>query len=190
VELVDVRNNQLLWGEQFERKMSELLATQREIAAEITDRLRLRLSGEVEQRLAKKYTDNNEAYQLYLKGRYHFSRRSKQDLQKSISFFQQAIKLDPNFALAYASLAELYATMPLYPYTSPREAVPQAKAAVAKALALDPELAEAHTTAGYIASGYEWNWEEAEREFKRAIELDPNLALAHYRYAWTCLTPL
>ena len=190
VELVDVRNNKLLWGEQFERKMSELLMTQREIAAEIANKLRLKLSGEGEQKLAKKQTDSNEAYQLYLRGRYHFSRRTRQDSQKSIEFFRQAIKLDPNFALAYASLAELYATMPLYPYQSPREAVPQAKAAVAKALALDPELAEAHITAGYIASGYDWNWADAEREFKRAIELDPNLALAHYRYAWTYLTPL
>jgi len=190
VELVDVRNNRSLWGEQYERKMSELLATQREIAAEITNKLKLKLSGEVEQKLVKKYTDNNEAYQLYLKGRYHFSRRGKQDLQKSIEFFQQAIKLDSNFALAYASIAELYATMPLYPYLSPKEAVPQAKAAAANALELDPELAEAHTIAGYIASGYDWNWAEAERDFKRAIELEPNLANAHYRYAWTYLAPL
>ncbi|HKZ79701.1 MAG TPA: tetratricopeptide repeat protein [Pyrinomonadaceae bacterium] len=190
VELIDARTRKLLWGEQYERKMSELLVTQREIAAEITNKLQLKLSGEGKQKLAKKYTDNNEAYQVYLKARYHFSRRAKQDLQKSIEFFQQAIKLDPKFALAYAGIAELYATMPLYPYLSPKEAVPQAKAAVAKALELDPELAEAHTIAGYIASGYDWNWAEAEREFKRAIELEPNLANAHYRYAWTYLTPL
>ena len=190
VELVDVRHNRLLWGEQYERKLTDLLATQREIADKIADKLRLKLSGEGERKLKKNYTDNNEAYQLYLKGRYHFSRRSKEDLQKSIAFFQQAINLDPKFALAYAGIAELYATMPLYPYLSPTVAVPQAKAAVVKALELDPELADAHTIAGYIASGYDWDWARAEREFKRAIELDPNLANAHYRYAWTYLTPL
>jgi serine/threonine protein kinase/Tfp pilus assembly protein PilF len=190
VELVDVRNNKTLWGEQYDRRLSDLLAIQREMASEITQRLQLKLSGEGEQKLAKRYTDNPEAYQLYLKGQYHFSRRTEQDHQKSIEFFRQAVKLDPSFALAYAGIAESYATMPLYPYLSPKEAVPQAKVAVAKALELDPELAEAHTIAGYIASGYDWNWAEAEREFKRAIELDPKLANAHYRYAWTYLTPL
>ncbi|HEX5688873.1 MAG TPA: tetratricopeptide repeat protein, partial [Roseiflexaceae bacterium] len=185
-----VRDDKLLWGEQYARKLSELLATQRDIAAEITSKLRLKLSGEGERKLAKNYTTSNEAYQLYLKGRYHFSRRSKEDLQKSIELFRQAIELDPKFALAYAGIAELYATMPLYPYLSPQVAVPQAKAAVARALELDPELAEAHNIAGYIASGYDWDWATAEREFRRAIELDPNQANAHYRYAWTYLTPL
>ncbi len=190
VELVDVRRKKTLWGEQYDRKITDLLEIQREMASEITHRLQLKLSGEVEQMLAKKYTDNNEAYQLYLKGKYHFSRRTRQDEEKSVEFLQQAIKLDPRFALAYAGIAESYTTRPLYPYLSPKEALPHAKKAVAKALALDPELAEAHIIAGYIASSYDWNWAEAEHEFKRAIELNPNLANAHYRYAWTYLTPL
>jgi TolB-like protein len=107
VELIDVHNNKLLWGEQYERKMSELLTTQREIAGEITNKLQLKLSGESEQKLAKKYTDNNEAYQLYLKGLFHFANRTKEDIQKSIEYFQQATKLDPNFAQAYVASPKL-----------------------------------------------------------------------------------
>jgi serine/threonine-protein kinase len=190
VELVDVRNNKVLWGEQYERKLSELLATQREMVAEITNNLKLKLSGAGEKALTKRYTDNNEAYQLYLKGRFYFARRTKEDLQRSIELFQQAIKLDSNFALAYVGIAEAYAVMPSYPYMSPKEAFPQAKAAIAKALKLDPDLPEAHTVAGYIASGFDWDWAEAERHFKRSLELDPNLAITHYRYGFTYLTAL
>jgi eukaryotic-like serine/threonine-protein kinase len=189
VELVDVRNNKLLWGEQYDRKISDLLATQREIAAVITQKLQLRLMGG-DPKGIRRYTESNEAYQLYLKGRFYFARRTKEELQRSIEAFDQAIKLDPNFALAYVGKAESYAVMPSFGYMSPREAMPQAKTAMAKALELDSELAEVHTILALIAASYDWNWTEAEREFKRAIELDPNLALAHYRYAWTYLSPM
>ncbi|HBB87997.1 MAG TPA: hypothetical protein DC047_10315 [Blastocatellia bacterium] len=190
VELVDVRNNKVLWGEQYERKMSDLLATQREIAAAIAQKLQLKLGGSETKGITKRYTDNNEAYQLYLKGRFHFARRTKDELERSIEAYQQAIKLDPKFALAHVGLAEAYVVMPSFPYMSPKVAFPQAKAAIAKALALDPELPEAHTVSGMIAAAYDWNWAEAEREFKRALELDPSLALTHYRYAWTYLSPM
>ena len=190
VELVDVKNNKLLWGEQYERKMSDLLATQREIAAAITQRLQLKLAGIDTKDNTKRYTDNNDAYQLYLKGRFYFARRTKPELQRSIEAFEQAITLDPNFALAYVGKAESYAVMPSFGYMSPNEAMPQAKTAIAKALELDSELAEVHTILALIAASYDWNWAEAEREFKRAIELDPNLALAHFRYAWTYLSPM
>lgn len=190
VELVDARNNNLIWGEQYDRKMSDLLATQREIATAIAQKLQLKLAGEDTRGITKQYTNNNEAYQLYLKGRFHFARRSKEDIEKSIELFEQAIKLDPNFALAYVGIGESYAVMPSYPYMSPKEAMPLAKAAVAKALSLDPNLPEAHTVAGIIAATYDWNWTEAEREFKRSLELDSNLALTHYRYAWVYLSPL
>ncbi len=189
VELVDVRNNKSLWGEQYERKMSDLLATQREIAAAITQKLQLKLSGE-EKGLTKKYTNSSEAYQLWMKGRFHFARRTKDDMNKSIELFKQAVQLDPNFALAYVGMAESYTTIPSYPYASPEESVPQAKAAVAKALELDPDLPEAHTVAGMIAATHDWDYPVAEREFKRALELDPNLAITHYRYAWVYLSPL
>lgn len=189
VELVDVRNNKSLWGEQYERKMSELLATQREIATEITQKLKLRLSGD-EKGLTKNYTDSNEAYQLYLKGRYHFAKRTKDDMQRGIEYFQQAIRLDPNFALAYASIAEYYNQMPTYPYLSSMEAFPQAKVAAQRALEIDPTLAEAHTALANYFAVYDWNWAEAERKFKRAIELDPNNSAAHFRYGQLYLAPL
>ena len=182
VELVDVRNNKLLWGEQYERKMSELLATQREIATEITNKLQLKLSGEDTKGFTKRYTENDEAYQLYLKGRYHFAKRTKDDILKSVEYFQHAIRLDSNYALAYAALADSYNAMTAYPYLSPKEAVPQAKAAAKRALEIDPTLAEAHTALANSLACFDWNWAEAEREFKRAIELNPNDSGARWRY--------
>ena len=150
----------------------------------------MKLGGTETRAITKKYTDNNDAYQLYLKGRFHFARRTKDDLQKSIEFFEQAIKLDPNFALAFVGIAESYAVMPSYPHMSPKEATPLAKAAVAKALELDPELPEAHTVSGMITSAYDWDWAKAESSFKRSLELDPNLAITHYRYAFLYLSPM
>ncbi|MBX3299982.1 MAG: hypothetical protein KF736_11030 [Acidobacteria bacterium] len=188
VELIDAANNKIIWGEQFDRKMADLLQTQREIAKAITSKLQLKLSGN-EKSLTKKYTDNSEAYQLYLKGRFHFARRTKEDMFKSIELFREAIALDPNFALAYVGVAESFVIMPSYPYMSSTEANPQAKAAVAKALELDPELPEAHTVAGMLAV-IDWDWTEAERRFKRSLELDPNVAATHYRYALTYLSML
>lgn len=158
------------------------------MATEIIQKLQLKLSGD-ERGLTKHYTDNNEAYQLYLKGRYHFAKRTKDDMQRSIEYFRQAISLDPNFALSYTSIAECYNAMPFYPYLSPKEAFPQAKAAAQRALEIDPTLPEAHTALGYSFAEYEWNWAEAERSFKRAIELDPNNSAAHFRYGQFYLAP-
>jgi TolB-like protein/Flp pilus assembly protein TadD len=186
VELVDARDNRSLWGEQYERKMSELLATQREIAAAIVDKLQIKL-GSNEKAVAKKYTDNSEAYQLYLKGRYHFARRTKADMERSIELFQQATELDPNFALAYVGIAETYTSMPSYPYISPNEATPKALTAITRALELDPELPEAHAVSAMITTSLR-NYAKAEQEFKRAIELGPNLAITHYRYGWIYLS--
>ncbi len=182
VQLIDSRTKKVIWAEQFDRKMAELLATQREIATTITQKLQLKLSGE-EKGITKKYTDSNEAYQLYLKGRYHFARRTRDDINKAIANYEEAIKIDPNFALAYARIAEAYNQMPNYPYASPMEAFPKAKAAAQKAIALDPTLSEAHTAMGNTLTSLDRNWPEAEREFKRALELDPKSATAHYRYA-------
>ncbi len=189
VELVDARNNQSLWGEQYERKMSDLLATQREIAATITQKLQLKLGGN-DKGLTKTYTDNNEAYQLWMKGRFHFAKRTKIDMERSIELFQQATKLDPNFALAYVGIAESYSSMTSYPYISPKDAAPHSHAAIGRALELDPELPEAHAVAAMIATTYDWDYAKAEREFKRAIELGPNLAITHYRYGWIYLSAL
>src|SRR5438552_18291540 len=189
VELVDVRNNTSLWGEQYERKMSDLLATQREIAATITQKLQLKLGGN-DRGVTKKYTDTNEAYELWMKARYHFAKRTKEDLYKSIDIYEQAVALDPKFALAYVGIAESWTVIPSFPYASPAECIPKAKAAAARALELDPDLPEAHTVSAMIAATYEWDWARAEAEFKRALELDPNLAVTHYRYAWTFLSPM
>lgn len=182
VELLDVRNGNLLWGEQYNRKMSELLATQREMVTEIVGKLQLKLSGESEKKLAKKYTNNDEAYQLYLKGRFHFAKRTKEGILKGIDYYQQAIKLDPNFALAYAAIAEAYNAATSYPYLSPGESISQAKAAAKRALEIDPNLSEAHSALGTNLGTYDWNWAEAERAHKRAIELSPNSSIPHFRY--------
>lgn len=189
IELIDVPNNKLLWGEQYDRKMSDLLATQREIAAAITQKLELKLAGD-ERGVSKRYTSNNEAYQLYLKGRFHFAKRTKEDLFKSIEILEQAVKLDPKFALGYVGIAESWAVIPSFPYASPAECMPKAKTAAQRALELDPELPEAHTVSAMIAATYDWDWGRAETGFKRALELDPNVSITHYRYAWTYLSPM
>jgi TolB-like protein len=183
VELVDVRNNKSLWGEQYERKMSELLATQREIATEITQKLKLKLSGTDEQKLAKKYTDNDEAYQLYLRGQYHLARRSKDDLHKAVEFYEQAIKLDPNFALAHVGISYAYNTGTGNNFfaVSREEGFSRARTAAVRARDIDPNLAEAHAALG-LAFRAAWEWAEAEREFKKALELDPDNANVHYYY--------
>ena len=190
VELVDVRNNKTLWGEQYERKLADLLGIQREMATEITQKLQLKLSGEDKRGLNKRYTDNNEAYQLYLKGRYHFAKRTRDDILRGIGYFKQAISLDPNYALAHAAIADSYNAMPPYAYLSPKEANPQAKAAATRALEIDPTLAEAHTALANSLAVYDWNWVEAEREFKRALELNPNDSGTHWRYGMFYLMPM
>jgi serine/threonine-protein kinase len=178
-ELVDVRYNRLLWGEQYDRKMSDLLATQREIAQEIVDKLKIKVSGE-EKGLAKHYTESNEAYQLYLKGRFYWSKRTGEALKKSIEYFNQAIEKDPTFALAYAGLADCY-VVPAN-RLPPREAMPKAKAAAIRALELDETLAEAHTSLARVLAAYDWDWPGAEKEYKRAIELNPRYSIAHEWY--------
>ena len=189
VELVDARTKKLIWAEKYDRKMSDLLATQREIATAITQKLELKLSGNDAKGITKRYTDSNDAYQLYLKGRYSFAKRTKDDTLRAIEYFRQAIKLDPKFALAYARISETYGSMPAYPYLSPKEAFPQAKAAAQQALEIDPTLPEAHTFLAYSLVIYDWNWVEAERSFQRAIELDPNNSAAHFRYGQIYLAP-
>ena len=180
----------LIWAEQYDRKMADLLATQREIATTITQKLELKLSGNDAKGITKKYTDNNEAHQLYLRGRYSFAKRTKVDMLAAIEYFRQAIKLDPKFALAYARISETYGSMPAYPYLTPKEAFPEAKAAAQKALEIDPTLAEAHTFLAYSLVIYDWNWAAAERSFKRAIELDPGNSSAHFRYGHVYLVPV
>jgi tetratricopeptide (TPR) repeat protein len=159
--------------------MSDLLATQREIATTITEKLQLKLSPD-EKGIAKKYTNSNEAYQLYLKGRFQWNRRTMESLRAAESLYKQAIENDPSFALAYASLAETYALFPNYSVASPNDSMPKLRAAALKALELDESLAEAHTALHGYHSSYTWNFEAAEREARRAIELNPNYATTHH----------
>ena len=180
-ELIDVRNNRSLWGEQYDRKLSDLLATQREIAREIASRLEIKVSGE--RGLTKNYTTSNEAYQLHLKGSFYANKRTKPDIERAISYFRQAIELDPNFALAYVGVADAYNAMAPYGIMAPKEAFPQAKVAAMRALEIDPSLAEAHSAYGVVLAAYDWNWTEAEREHKKAIDLDPNHEGPYYYYA-------
>jgi serine/threonine-protein kinase len=184
-ELVDVRNKKLLWGEQYERKISEVLQTQREIAREIVDKLKLKVSRD-EKAIAKHYTENNEAYQLYMRGRFYWSKRTAQALHKSVEYYEQAIQQDPNFALAYAGLADTYALLggpEAGGDMSPIETLPKAKTAALKAIELDPTLAEPHVSLGHLSYFYDRDWQTAEREFKHAIELNPNYPVAHHWYA-------
>ena len=180
VELIDIRNNKSLWGEQYERKMSDLLSTQREIASVITQKLQLKLSGN-EKALTKHYTESNEAYQLYLKGRFYWNKRDEENLRKAIEQFKAASERDPNFALAFVGLSDSYVLLPFYSSTPGSEVLPAAKAYAERALALDESLGEAHASLAYVQRLL-WNWGEMERELKRALELNPNYATAHKYY--------
>ena len=178
-ELVDVRDNKQLWGEQYEKQLADMLSVQREIAREITNNLRPTLSGMEQLRADKQYTVNAEAYQLYLKGRFYWNKRTPADLQKAIPFFEQAIEKDPNYAMAYSGLADSYALLTAYTNEPPRRLMPKAKEAALKALALDDKLAAAHASLGQITAYYDYDFATAERQYRRAIELNPNYATAH-----------
>jgi tetratricopeptide (TPR) repeat protein len=182
-ELVDVTADSQLWGQQYNRKFSEIVPVQEEIAKEVSEKLRLRPTGEEQKRLTKHYTENPEAHQLYMKGRYLWNRRTGETLQRAAEYFQQAIDKDPSYALAWAGLADCYAVYGFYGVLPPKEANPKAKEAAIRALALDDTLAEAHATLAFVKTSYDWDWPSAEREFKRAIELNPNYATAHQWYS-------
>jgi serine/threonine protein kinase/Tfp pilus assembly protein PilF len=182
-ELLDVRDNKQLWGEQYNEKVSDLLAVQREIAKEITSNLRLQLSGPDQKRLARHYTENPEAYQLYLRGRYFWNKFTEDGVRKSIEYFNQAIEKDPNYAQAYAGLAAAYNVLGNN-YQNPNETAIKSKAAAAKALELDETLAEGHEALAAIKLFYDWDWPGVERELKRALELNPNFANTHLLYCY------
>ena len=180
VRLDDAQNDRHIWGEQYIRKFSDILNLQREITVEVSNNLRTRLTGADEQKLAKAYTTNPESYLLYLKGRFYWNKRTGEAIKKSIEYFNQAIEKDPNFALAYVGLADSY-VVPANPLP-PGEKMPKAKAAAMRALELDDTMAEAHTALARTLTIYDWDWIGAEKEFKRAIVLNPRYAVAHEWY--------
>jgi serine/threonine-protein kinase len=183
LELVNARDNSHIWGDQYNTKLSEIIAMQGEMAKDISKNLRLKLTGEEKRRLTQRYTDNIAAYQLYLKGRYAWNKRTAEELRRSAEHFQQAIDLDPAYALAYAGLADSYNMLADYSVLPPKEAFPRAEAAATKALEIDDTLAEAHTSLAFVKMAYDGDWAGADREYRRAIELNSNYATAHQWYA-------
>lgn len=179
-ELIDVTNGWQMWGEQYHRGMSDILALQEELSAAICSRLKARLSREEKKRLGKYYTVDPEAYHLYLKGRYHWNKYAEQGLRKAIDYFSQAIEIDPAYALAYAGLADSYYRLSNM-YAPNSEAMPKAKAAAEKALEIDETLAEAHAALGLVNMCYDYDWPAAEIELTRAVELNPKYPMAHQR---------
>ena len=180
LSLVDSGTGNALWGEQYDRKMRDLPVLRNDIARDVAQKLRSRLSNTEATNLTKNYTANADALQLYFYGRYSWSKRTTESVRKSIEYFNQAIEKDPNFALAYSGLADAYVVPVLN--MPPREVMPKAKAAATRALEIDSTLAEAHTSLARVLHSYDWNWAEAEKEYKRAIELDPRYPSAHQWY--------
>ena len=183
LSLVDGRNGNQLWGEQYDRKMTDLVALQNEIARDVSRELRARLSGADTQGVARNYTQSVEAYQLYLKGRHHAGRNTPSETQRAISYYQQAIEIDPNYALAYVKLSNAYLNLALTSEIPATEVMPKAKAAANKAIEIDDTLAEAHQGLCSISGWYDWNLNAAEKHIKRALELNPNSADVQIEYA-------
>ncbi len=182
VELVDAQTENVLWKTDYNRSVTNLLALQNEIARDVSSKLKIKLSGVDERELAKTYTQNTEAYQLYLKGRFLLGKTTPQDSQKATEYFQDAIAIDPNFALAYVGLADSSASFSGFNFVPPREFMPKAREFTLKALSLDDRLPEAHVSLGGNLLYYDYDFTGAEREYKRAIELNPNYAEAHLEY--------
>jgi len=183
VELVDAHDDSHIWGDQYSRKSSDIFALQGDLAKEMTTALRMRLSGDDEKRMAKSYTTNPEAYQDYLKGRYWWAKFTEDGRNKDIQYFQQATAKDPNYALAYDGLADCYIGLAGIGAVSSKEAYPKAREAAQKALVIDDALGEAHASLAEIKTNYDWDRLAGEREFQRAIELNPSYPIAHLWYA-------
>ncbi len=185
-ELIDVEQEAQLWGQQYVRPMADVFALQEEMAAEISQSLRLKVSGEDLERLRERSTEDPEAYRAYLKGRYHWNKRTALGVRRATEFFQQAIDLDPEYGMAYSGLADCYTATGYYNVRPPREVYPRAKAAAQRALEIGESLAEAHASLGFINLFYERDFVRAGAELKRAVELNPGYATAHQWFAWVC----
>ncbi len=183
VQLINAQTNSHLWAETYDRKLTDVFLVETDIAKTIADNLKAKLTHAERQAIALRPTANPEAYELYLKGRFFWNKRTGADLRKAIDYFNRAIAEDPNYALAYAGLADCYDLLCEYSELSPKESYPKAKAAAIKALELDDTLGEAHTSLAYSLINYDWDWRSAEREYQRAIQLNPNYATAHQWYA-------
>ncbi|MDQ3257540.1 MAG: hypothetical protein M3R15_27260, partial [Acidobacteriota bacterium] len=186
VQLINVADGRSLWAERFDERFTSLFAVQDAISEQVAQALKLKLTSEEKKQLAKRYTDSVEAYQAYVRGIYFWNRRTEEGLRRGIEYFEQATRLDPNYALAYAGLADSYALVGVYRYTGiapPAEAFQNAKAAAAKSLQLDDKIAEAHVAQALIKADHEWDLAGAESEYKQALMLNPKSATAHHRYS-------
>ena len=181
LELIDAATENVIWGHKYERKSSELVALQSEVTRDVSNKLKSKLPGADEAKIAKSHTTNPEAYQFYLRGLFYWNKRTPEALKRSVEYFNLALDKDPNYGLAYAGMASSYVLFPEYSIYAPREVVPKAKTMARRALELDDNLAEAHTALGYALLTYDRNYEEANKHFKRAMELNPNYATA---YQW------
>ena len=190
VQLINATNDAHLWAETYDRKLTDIFTVESEIAKTIADTLRAKLTGSEERMMSKKPTANPEAYEFYLKGRFFWNKRTGVDLRKAIDYFNQAVAKDPSYALAYAGLADACVLLSGFGAASPKDSLPQAKAAAEKALELDSTLGEAHASLAQALLAYDFDFAGANREFQHAIELNPNYATAHHWYGESVLTPL
>jgi TolB-like protein/Tfp pilus assembly protein PilF len=190
VQLINALTNAHLWADTYDRKLIDIFAVESEIAKTIADTLQAKLTGSEKISIAKTPTMNPEAYELYLKGRFFWNKRTGADLRKAIEYFNQAISKDPGYALAYAGLADSYVILSVFGAASPQDSVPQARVAAKRALELDDTLAEAHASSGRILGPYDFEFDRSITEFERAIQLNPNYAMAHHWLSWGPLTAL
>jgi len=184
VDLLDTENGEEVWGDQYDNDLNELFTVQDSVAREVSRKLRLKMTGETEGRLVKRYTGDIEAYHLYVRARRWCERRSTEGFRLGVEYLRQAIQMDPNYAAAHAELAQCIAVPCYYGSVDPNEAYPKARAAALRALELDPDLAEGHAVLGLILQTYDWNWTAAEKEYQRAIKLNPNYPISHYHYSY------
>jgi TolB-like protein/Tfp pilus assembly protein PilF len=190
VQLINALTDAHLWADTYDRKLTDIFAVETEIAKTVADMLQAKLTGSEQHVIAARPTENTEAHQLYLKGRFFWNKRTGNDLKKSIDYFEQAIAADPKYALGYAGVADAYVLLPGYTAGTPQECYPKAKAAAKKALELDDTLAEARTSLAMAIWYYEFDFSQANREFQRAIELNPNYASAHQQYGNNTLSAI
>ncbi|HEX8650941.1 MAG TPA: tetratricopeptide repeat protein [Pyrinomonadaceae bacterium] len=182
VQLVRIRDGKTLWAEKFDEKFTDVFAVQDSISEQVTRALMLKLTTEEQELLTKRYTENTKAFGAYIKGRYFWNKRTAEGLMKGIEYARQAISIDPTYALAYVGLADSYNLLAGHGGLAPKETFPKAKAAALKALELDPALAQAYASLGFVSYRFDWDWPRAEEHFQRAIELNPNYATAHHWY--------
>ncbi len=184
VDLLDTANGEEIWGDQYDSDLTELFKVQDSVSREVSQKLRLKMTGKTESRLVRRYTENIEAYQLYVRARRWCEKRSAEGFRRAFEYLSHAIQIDPNYALAYAELAQCISIPCYYGSVDPNKAYPKAKAFALRALELDPDLAEGHEVLATVLKNYEWNWTAAEKEYKRAIELNPNCTTALYHYSY------